>query len=84
MNLIEELDTWIPDVDFVSALGIVHPQFWLEEEVEEPFGFHFYIIKEHLCQAKPIAKGGLSGEECQVIDATVLQGLAGKNNHLSR
>lgn len=39
-RLIEELERWFPDVNYLNALGIAHPQFWVKEGAEEKIAFH--------------------------------------------
>lgn len=70
-RLIEELDNWFPDVDFLNALAIVHPRYWMKEDTKGCFDYHLYVIKDHLFEANPIAIGGLNGVEQQIIDPPV-------------
>lgn len=68
LKLIEELDNWFPIVELLNALGIVHPQFWTRDDVEEAFGDHLAIINDELYKLRTIATGDLVGNENKVID----------------
>lgn len=60
-KLIDELNNWFPNVELLSALGIVHPQFWTRDDAKEAFGDHLVVIKEELCKSRSIAVGDLVG-----------------------
>lgn len=67
-KLIAKLENWFPDVDLLNALGIVHPQFWMKDDVEEAFGDHLSAIREHFYKPRSIVVGGLGSNEIKVID----------------
>lgn len=41
----------------------------MKDEVEESYGFHLSVIKEHLCEVKSIVAGPLCRDERRVIEA---------------
>ena len=57
--LIAELKTHFPANYVMDPLGIVFPQYWLQENVDMSFSAHLAILKAAICQPKHVvdAKG---------------------------
>ena len=51
-GLIEELDICFPVNHVLDSLGIVFPQYWLQENVDKSFGAHLAILKGAFCEPK--------------------------------
>ena len=52
--LIAELETSFPANHVMDSLGIVFPQYWLQENVDMSFSAHLAILKAAFCQPKPV------------------------------
>ena len=52
--LIGELDICFPTNHVLDFLGIVFPQYWLQENVDNNFGAHLAILKGAFCQPQPM------------------------------
>jgi hypothetical protein len=62
--LISQLDRRFPNCEIMEALGIVFPQYWLQDKCDELFPVHLQVIKGWFCRMRTMAVG--SGEERQV------------------
>ena len=52
--LISELETCFPANHVLDSLGIVFPQYWLQDNVDGSFAAHLAILKGAFCQSKPV------------------------------
>jgi hypothetical protein len=58
--LIEELDLRFPTHHVMDAMGVVFPQYSMQENVERTFSTHLCILKDVLCHSKCVVE--LDGE----------------------
>lgn len=50
--IILELDSRFADQDVMNTLGIVFPQYWLNDSCEDTFQAHLTMLLKHYCEAK--------------------------------
>ena len=62
--MVAELDICFPANHVLDSLGIVFPQYWLQDNVDSSFGAHLTILKGAFCQPKAVVDG--KGEETWV------------------
>jgi hypothetical protein len=53
-QIILELDRRFPTVEVMDALGIVYPQYWLNESAAETFGQHLEVLKRSFGASKRV------------------------------
>jgi hypothetical protein len=58
--LIEELDFRFPAHHVMDAMGVVFPQYWMQENPERTFSTHLCILKDAFCHSKCVVE--LDGE----------------------
>jgi hypothetical protein len=49
--VMRELDSRFPHSDILCAFGILYPQYWVQEGVEEAFPKHLDVLKAHFCES---------------------------------
>jgi hypothetical protein len=59
--LISQLEKRFPNSEIMEALGIVFPQYWLQEKCDELFPLHLQVIKAWFCNFK-VANFRVGGE----------------------
>lgn len=64
--LISQLDRRFPNCDIMEALGVVFPQYWLQEGCDELFASHLQVIKEWFCEMKCVKGNGKDGHAQQI------------------
>ncbi len=58
-SLIEELARRFPNHEFMNAIGIVYPQYWLNFKLENMFPTHLALLKAQYCFEKDDGVEGL-------------------------
>jgi hypothetical protein len=61
--LISQLERRFPDCDIMEALGVIFPQYWLQDTCDDLFPVHLQVLKDWLCGVRSVVVG--SGEERQ-------------------
>lgn len=51
---ITKLDRHFVDSKLMNALGIIHPQFWMQLDVNSSFSLHMNVIKKNYCELKKV------------------------------
>ncbi len=51
---ITKLDRHFVDSKSMNALGILHPQFWMQLDVNSFLSLHINVIKRHYCELKKV------------------------------
>jgi hypothetical protein len=59
--LISQLEKRFPNSKIMEALGVVFPQYWLQEKCNELFPVHLQVIKDWFCNLK-VAMFGVGDE----------------------
>jgi hypothetical protein len=54
---ISQLDRRFPNCDIMEALGIVFPQYWLQDKCDDLFLIHLQIIKDWFCGVRSVVVG---------------------------
>ena len=54
--LIDELDLRFPAHHVMDAMGIVFPQYWVQEGVDRTFSTHLSILKDAFCHSKCVVQ----------------------------
>jgi hypothetical protein len=73
------MDTRFPQHDLLDAFGIIYPQFWMQEDVEEAFQQHLSVLKAFYCTARevnggrPLIEGGDSFTAPELLSASKLE-----------
>jgi hypothetical protein len=62
--LISQLKRRFPDYDIMEALGVIFPQYWLQDTCDDLFRVHLQVLKDWFCGVRSVVVG--SGEERQV------------------
>jgi hypothetical protein len=62
--LISQLDRRFPNCDIMEALGVVFPQYWLQEGCDDLFPSHLAVIREWFCDMKSVT--GPDGQPLQI------------------
>jgi hypothetical protein len=60
------MDARFPQHDLLDAFGIIYPQFWMQEDVEEAFQQHLSVLKAFYCIAREVNGGRplIEGGDC--------------------
>jgi hypothetical protein len=58
-ELITQLSNRFPTADLMDALGIIYPQYWLEEDANSNFEKHLKILKAHYGTNRPFSTIGI-------------------------
>jgi len=66
-----ELDNRFPEVELMSALGIVFPQYWLQPNADELFLLHIATLKSHFGVVKHVNFGTTAEPEKQQVDPLI-------------
>jgi hypothetical protein len=61
---ISQLERRFPDCDIMEALGVIFPQYWLQDTCDDLFPVHLQVLKDWFCGMRSVVVG--SGEERQV------------------
>jgi hypothetical protein len=51
---ITKLDRHFVDSKLMNALGIIHPQFWMQLHVDSFLSLHINVIKKNYCELKKV------------------------------
>jgi hypothetical protein len=57
LKLIDETKARFPLVSLMDALGIVYPQYWIQENCEDSFQKHLTILQDFYCEPKYVHNG---------------------------
>jgi hypothetical protein len=58
-ELITQLSNRFPAANLMDALGVIYPQYWLEEDANSNFKKHFKILKAHYRTNRPFSTAGI-------------------------
>jgi hypothetical protein len=58
-ELITQLSNRFPTADLMDALGVIYPQYWLEEDANSNFEKHLKILKAHYGTNRPFSTIGI-------------------------
>jgi hypothetical protein len=58
--LMQELENRFPSSDILSIFGILYPQYWLQEGVEEAFPKYLQVLKKQYCGTRSPWSSGVA------------------------